>query len=194
MEAHAARQQLGLPLDVPMLLFGAIHGGQDPRKGLDLLLDALTHLRDDPRAHGLQVVVFGQRSPKVPFDVGFPMHYMGHVHDDQRLRALYNAVDALVVPSRQDNLPNTGVEAHACGTPVVGFDVGGLSDIIRHETTGYLAAPFDTVSLANGILWTLQSDRQVLSAATRQRALQCFSPPVVAAKYLEVFQSVLAFK
>ena len=61
----------------------------------------------------------------------------------------------MVVPSRQDNLPNTAVEAQACGTPVVAFDIGGLLDIVEHGRTGWLALAFDTEDLASGILWVL---------------------------------------
>jgi glycosyltransferase involved in cell wall biosynthesis len=156
MEQNLARELLGLPANVPLLLFGAMGGGSDPRKGFDLLLKALSHLRDDQRAQGLELVVFGQRAPQSPPDLGFPIHYTGHFHDDLSLRALYSAADVMVIPSRQDNLPNTGVEAHACGTPVVAFDIGGLPDIVEHQKTGYLAKAFDTEDLARGILWVLE--------------------------------------
>ena len=55
--------------------------------------------------------------------------------------------------ARQDNLPNTGVEAHSCATPVIAFNTGGLPDIVAQEHTGYLAKPFDTQDLARGIAW-----------------------------------------
>ena len=87
--------------------------------------------------------------------MGFPDHYLGHLHDDFSLRALYSAADALVVPSLQDNLPNTAVEAQACGTPVVAFNIGSLGDIVEHKRTGYLAKAFETGGLAAGIRWVL---------------------------------------
>ena len=62
----------------------------------------------------------------------------------------------MVIPSPQDNLPNTGVEDHACGTPVIAFDTGGLPDIVAYQRTGYLAKALDTQDVAHGITWVLE--------------------------------------
>ncbi|MFM7642895.1 MAG: glycosyltransferase, partial [Cyanobium sp.] len=141
-----ARVLQGLPADLPLVLFGAMGGSADPRKGADLLLEALQILRSQVAGtplEQLQLVVFGQSRPAQPPDLGFPIHYSGHLHDDLSLRLLYAAADVFVIPSRQDNLPNTGLEAHACGTPVVAFATGGLVDIVDPYITGALAQPFD---------------------------------------------------
>ena len=98
-----------------------------------------------------ELVVFGQSLPAHPPDLGFPIHYSGQLHDDLSLRLLYAAADVFVIPSRRDNLPNTGLEAHACGTPVVAFAIGGLVDIVDHHITVALAKPFDPLSLAAAI-------------------------------------------
>ena len=99
----------------------------------------------------------------------------------------------MVVPSRQDNLPNTAVESLACGTPVVAFDVGGLSDIVDHHENGYLARPFDPADLAAGISWVLSDDdrHQALSVAARDKALRCFSIADCVKRYIEIYQEVL---
>ena len=60
-----------------------------------------------------------------------------------------------MIPSLRDNLPNTGVEAHACATTVIAFNTGGLPGIVEHQNTGYLAKAFDTEELAHGIAWVL---------------------------------------
>jgi glycosyltransferase involved in cell wall biosynthesis len=186
-----ARQLLGLPIDVPILLFGAVGGGEDPRKGFDLLLQALGQLRC--QRSDLQLLVFGQLAPREPPELGFPIHYTGRLHDDLSLRALHSAADLMVVPSRQDNLPNTAVEAHACGTPVVAFRTGGLPDIVEHKRTGYLAQPFDTQDLAAGISWVLEDpQRRIgLGHAARQRAERLWNPARVAGFYAEVYGSVI---
>ncbi|MRH79072.1 glycosyltransferase [Spiribacter sp. C176] len=196
LEQSLARELLGLPADVPLLLFGAMGGGRDPRKGFDLLLQALEHLRDDTRAQGMELVIFGQRAPQSPPNLGFPIHYTGHLHDDLSLRALYSAADAMVTPSRQDNLPNTGVEAHACATPVIAFHIGGLPDIVEHQRTGYLAKAFDTEDLAHGIAWVLAQRATgpiggLLGQQARERAEARFAAPVVAAQYRAVYEQIV---
>jgi glycosyltransferase involved in cell wall biosynthesis len=190
----SARQILHLPPDVPLLLFGAMSGTNDPRKGFDLLRKALQSLNG--QIHGLELVILGQLVPRQSENFGFPVHYTGHVHDDVSLRLLYSATDALVIPSRQDNLPNTGVEALSCGTPIVAFDTCGLPDIVQHKQTGYLAKAFDTDDLANGIRWVLLTQTESsklgnlswLSNNSRQDAVTRFSCPVVAEQYLRVYR------
>ena len=147
-EKKLARQLMNLPSDVPLLAFGAFGAVRAPHKGFDLLLSALEHLRD--QMPDLHLVVFGESTPKHQPDLGFPIHYVGHLHDDLSLRVLYSAADALMIPSRIDNLPNAGVEAMACGTPVIAFNTCGLSYIVTHQQTGWLAKPFDTEDLAQG--------------------------------------------
>ena len=78
------------------------------------------------------------------------------------MRLYYSASDIFILPSRQDNLPGTGLEAHACGLPVAAFDIGGISDIVDHKITGVLVKPFDCESLAFEIKWLL-SDKDRLN-------------------------------
>jgi glycosyltransferase involved in cell wall biosynthesis len=185
-----ARKILGLPIESPLLLFGAIGGTRDPRKGFDLLRSALDHLRGEIK--GLELVVLGQPPPKQPMDLGFPIHFAGHLHDDISMTLFYSAADALILPSRQDNLPNVGIEALACGTPVVAFNACGLPDIVGHKETGYLANAFDTRDLAEGVRWVVaDTDRRArLSSRSRTAAVARFSYPVVAEQYLKLYQTL----
>jgi len=186
-----ARELLHLPPDVPLVLFGAMDGTRDPRKGFDLLQAALNHLRGS--LPGLELLVFGQRAHEADVDIGFPVHYAGHLHDDVSLRLLYSAADALLIPSRQDNLPNTGVEALSCGTPVVAFNACGLPDIVSHQQTGYLAKAFDPVDLAKGIRWVLEDKVRLnkLMTQARQHAVDRFANKVVVKQYLEIYQKAV---
>ena len=188
-----ARNLFNLPTDVPLILFGAMGGARDYHKGYDLLVDALNNLRDIPHLKNLEILVFGQLAPREKIDLGFRIHYMGHIHDDLTLKILYNAADILAIPSRQDNLPNTGVEALACGTPVIAFDTCGLPDIVDHRSTGYLAKAFNTEDFAHGINWLLSDSNRLSSLRTNSRnyAVSKFSFPVVADKYKSVYKEVL---
>jgi len=182
-----ARSILGLPLDVPLLLFGAIGGGDDPRKGYDLLIAALQIIKNEiPR---LELVVFGQSAPRYVDGFGFKIHYVGHLYDDISLRVLYSAADVMVVPSRMEAFGQTASEAQSCGTPVVAFKVTGLLDVVEHEVTGYLANPFDVNSLATGIKWVLQDIQRLscLSKSSRERAVRLWSYEKVASSYKELF-------
>ena len=187
---------LGRPAEIPLVLFGAVNGTADPRKGADLLLEALKRLRSrvaDSRMAGLAFVVFGESRPAQPPDLGFPIHYVGRLADDLSLRLHYAAADVFVIPSRQDNLPNTGLEAHACGVPVVAFRTGGLEDIVEDRITGALAEPFDPESLASAIQWVLEDPIRcrALGAAARARAVRLWDPQRIAGLYADVYRQAL---
>lgn len=191
-EKVAARRILGIPIDRPLLAFGAIGRNRDPRKGFDLLMSALERLTSD--VSGLELMVFGEwRTGDVALPK-FPVHHMGHFHDDVSLRLLYSAADAMVIPSRQDNLPNVGLEALACATPVIAFDTCGLPDVVVDRETGWLADAFDIDQLVEGIQWVLGDDRRLaeLSKNARNYAEQNFAYQIVARQYKALYEEALA--
>ena len=186
-----ARDILGLPQHADLLLFGAMGGGQDARKGFDLLAGALGALYG--KVSGLELVVFGESRPREPVDLGFPVHYVGQIHDDLQLRLLYSAASAFALPSRQDNLPLTCIEALACGTPVVAFDTCGPPTIIQHKQTGFLASAFDCYSFAEGLKWALdKSNQPSVRLSARHFAEHSFSYATVASQYVEAYEKVLS--
>ena len=187
-----AREILCLPQDARLVLFGAILGTQLPHKGWDLLQPALASVA--ARVSNVHGVIFGQGEPKHPPALGMPLHWLGHLHDDATLALLYSAADVAVVPSRQENLPQTGTEAQACGCPVVAFNATGLVDVVEHGRTGYLAEPYSCDDLANGIEWVLEdAERHArLSAQARERAVRLWSPHIVAPQYLEVYRRAIS--
>ena len=195
LEPDLARTVLGLPLEDPIVLFGAMGGTQDPRKGSDLLMQALPHLavRCADFSRPPTLVIFGQARPGEAPNVDLPVHYLGHLHDDVSLRLAYSAADVMVVPSRLDNLPNTATEAMACGTPVVAFRTGGLPEIVDHGVSGMLAEGFDPEALAQSIADVLLNPQHLRSMAARAReqAEAKWHPARIAALYAEVYSEAL---
>lgn len=197
LDQAVGRELHHLPQDRPLILFGALGGTTDFRKGADLLFDALKILRHQvagTHLANLELVVFGSREPIDPPQLGFPVHWLGSLGDDVNLRLAYTAADVMVVPSRQEAFGQTASEAQACGTPVVAFRTGGPIDIVEDRVTGALADPFDPASLAESIRWVLEeSQRQrELAASARQRAETLFNPRRIAGLYTEVYKQALA--
>jgi len=105
----------------------------------------------------IELIIFGSSEPKDSQNFRFKTHYLGHLYDNVSLVTLYSAVDLIVVPSLQEAFGQTASETMGCGTPVVAFGRTGLLDIIDHKENGYLAKPFDTTDLANGIEWVFNA-------------------------------------
>lgn len=189
----AARALLGIPEEGKLVvLFGAIGGETDLRKGADLLHEAMQILSDRGEEN-LHLVVFGQSEPERTNSLPYPVTYLGRLQEDMSMLAAYNAADLMVVPSRQDNLPLTAMEAQACGVPVVAFNIGGLPEIIEHQRSGCLAVPFDTGALADSIAWVLTDPdrRRALGEAARAKVLKEYSEAVIAQKYASLYEQVL---
>jgi len=192
MNKDTAKKELNLPTDVPLILFGAMGGGKNPRKGFDLLLNSLQNLKKNSKNKNFELIVFGENKNESNSKMSFPVNYLGHVYNNTNLQIIYNAADVMVVPSKQDNLPSTAVEAQICGTPVVSFDIGGLGDIIDHKKTGYLAKAFDIKDFADGISWVLdQSRSKELRNNARERSVIKFSEYKVADDYLKIYKNLL---
>jgi glycosyltransferase involved in cell wall biosynthesis len=184
-----ARQLLNLPERSKLIVFGAMNATSDPRKGFSELSKAL----DDLKTQDAELVIFGCSKPQAPVPFKQKTHYLGYLNDNISLRLLYSAANVMVVPSLQENLSNAIMESLACTTPVVGFDIGGNSDMIEHKKNGYLAKPFDTTDLAHGIEWVLNSPNyHLLCHNAREKVVNEFDSKIVALKYIQLYESILA--
>ena len=138
----------------------------DERKGIKYLDQATAQLRD------VEVTALGRDIP--------------YIDNEEDMAALYASIDVFVTPSLQDNLPNTIMEAMACGTPCVGFNVGGIPEMIDHKVNGYVARYKDAADLAEGIRYVLDNHER-LGAAAREKVLREYSEEAVAKRYTEIY-------
>ena len=184
-----ARQRLGLPLDKKLILF-ASQRVTNENKGMSYLIEACRQLSDQ-----CEVVILGGHSEEVVEQLPMKAYPLGYVNEEQRIVDVYNAADVFVLPSLSENLPNTIMEAMACGVPCVAFKVGGIPEEIDHLKNGYVAVYRDAEDLAKGIAWVLEeADYESLSQQAVHKVMQCYSQRSVAVKYLEVYQQAMAFK
>jgi glycosyltransferase involved in cell wall biosynthesis len=191
-EKNMARKLLNLPLERKLILFGALNSLEDERKGSKYLFESLKILENE-FSEDVELVIFGADKPEKPLEIKFITHYTGTVKDEITLALLYSACDVMAVPSKEDNLPNTALEATCCGTPVVTFNIGGLPDIVDHKNNGWLAKPFEAKELAEGIKWILslnQSEYTQISINARKKAEENFDIRAIATKYYDLYNEL----
>ncbi len=187
LEKKACRQVLSLPMDKKILLFVSSQLN-NTRKGFDLLLKSLSI---PGGGRDLVICSVGETDATLP-DLGAEYVSLGKVQDERLMSIVYNAADAFVIPSREDNLPNVVLESLACGTPVIGFTVGGIPDMIQSGSNGLLVDKTEPEALAAAINAFVNGEvtfsREEIASAARSR----YSPIVQAGAYISIYQNVLA--
>ncbi len=182
-----ARAVLEVPENAKVVLFVA--GSTDNwRKGFVFLANALSEL---PELPDLFLVSLGGGKPALNSRINH-LH-LGYADNDRLLSFAYSAADVFVISSVQDNFPNTVLEALACGTPVVGFSVGGIPEMVRSGVTGLLAPPGDERALAGAISHLLENDatRAEMSANCRRIATEEYSLEIQANRYIELYEDLI---
>jgi len=180
-----AREVLGIPQGAQVVMFVS-DNLTNRRKGFSLLTAALSGLM---QIHNLFLLSVGKGEPPVTDPI--PCKHIGQVWDDRWLSLIYSAADLFVIPSLHDNLPNTVLESMACGTPVVGFDVGGIPDMVRSGTTGQLVPVGDSVALGHAItrLLNAPSTCRQMAAECRKMVTEEYSYELVARRYAALYES-----
>ncbi|MDZ4253698.1 MAG: glycosyltransferase family 4 protein [Sulfuritalea sp.] len=143
-----ARARLGIADERLAILFAAHIAFDNPRKGSDLLLEALRMLG---RREDVFLLVAGRNAERWRSQVPIDVVPLGYMEGDELLADVYSAADVVCVPSAVENLPNIVLEAMACGTPVVAIDAGGMRDAVRDGDTGLLRPPGDPAAFATAL-------------------------------------------
>jgi glycosyltransferase involved in cell wall biosynthesis len=186
-DRYFSREVLGIPQGAKVILFVS-NGLHTHLKGFKHLVGALEGMSS---SSGIFLLCLGFGSS--PAIERFPQAHIPSMTNDRSLSMVYSAADVFVLPSLADNLPNTMLEAIACGTPVVGFATGGIPDGVRPGVTGLLAKTGDSAELRTAILEMLGNDakRAEMSANCRSIALAEYNLGLQTTRYVELYTEML---
>jgi glycosyltransferase involved in cell wall biosynthesis len=182
-DKKTARQVLNIDGNEKIIAFGAITVNS-PYKGWPYLQKALELLKDDDTTKGATVLIFGSAYNKEIADaIPFKTRFMGYLLDEYSMALVYNAADVFVAPSLAESFGYVVMEALSCGTPVVGFPVGGFPEMISHKENGYLAKYKDAADVSEGIKFCLDNN-------IRGYLLPDIRPEATLKKHLELFEHI----
>lgn len=189
-ETFFHKSKTSVNANLKKLLFVA-ENVDDPRKGIKLLIDAMKFLEKD-----IKILVLGNL-PSLDLFQGYDnIVPLGYVDSPEKLSKIYSEADVYVIPSIEDNLPNTIIESHMCGTPVVGFKTSGITYMIDDGMTGILVEDFNGKALADGInkAFELVKNNEKLSTKIMELSRMKYSEKKIVAKYSEVYKNAISKK
>ncbi len=182
-----AKEKLGLKKDTLVLTFGVMNH-DEKRKGFSELIEAINIVKNKLKDKNLLALFFGSNSSA---DFPIPLKNLGVINDDEHLALIYSAADIFILPSLEDNLPNTILESLSCQTPIVSFDTGGAKDIINN-TNGRIVPKGDTKALAKEILFLINNQelREAMGKEGRKLILNKYQAVNQANSYNKVFDKL----
>jgi glycosyltransferase involved in cell wall biosynthesis len=185
------RSLLGIPPGKIALMFVAL-GLDDQRKGGDLLFQALQSLPNSLKSE-IVLLIMGNGGHTISTALNISTINLGYVSSDRLKSIAFSAAHLFVFPTRADNLPLVLQESLACGTPIVSFKVGGVSELVRPGVTGYLAEPENIADLLNGIIQLIEDKklREQMEENCRSIAVQEYSSELQAKRYIELYSQII---
>jgi glycosyltransferase involved in cell wall biosynthesis len=175
-----------------VILYGAKNFSSDPNKGFDLFSESVNLLPYSVKSRAT-ILLFGDRlTPGLRNLCDFhSVINLGFIDSPSEMRKLYVLSSVYVMSSRIENLPQTAVEALACGLPVCGFNVGGITELIRSSLFGFSVQPYDTTLLSKAIEHCLLNSNDSIRQYRSERMLSIYGDRVVAAEYLHLFSDLI---
>lgn len=185
----AFRAKLGLLPHTRLILFAAMNI-KNPFKGFVHFKEAIHFLGALPDLQDVAVVVVGKSQLEDFEGLPFPVKQLGLIQDPAEMARIYAACDVFVIPSLEENLPNTIMESLSSGTPVVGFEVGGIPEMIEDSLSGKVTPVKNSRQMAADIAWVLADDarREALAQNARAKVMRTYTEAVVAERYLAVYR------
>jgi glycosyltransferase involved in cell wall biosynthesis len=182
---------LGLDPGKKYILFGAATV-KNVMKGYSYFMEAIEYLAGKVDKDQVEIILFGKTSGGEGDSIPLNTLNIAFVQSVDTLVQLYSAAHLFVIPSLQDNLPNTIIESMLCATPVVGFRTGGIPEMIEHKVNGYLADYKSSADLADGMHWILASGAyDKWSGETREIALKRFSRKESVKAHINLYKSMV---
>ncbi|WOO41430.1 glycosyltransferase [Rubellicoccus peritrichatus] len=188
LEKSLAKKALGIESNKLSLLFVAT-STSNKRKGYHALLDVFKGL-DSKTKDRIHFLVIGSGDTST---IDMPNQTnLGSIKSLELMRLAYSAADVFVLPSLQDNLPTTVIEALACGTPTIGFDCGGVSEMITDGVTGYLSETGNVCQMAEQIRHMIENPekREAMSKHSQKRAIDRYSLERQATSYRSLYEEI----
>ncbi len=166
-----------------------------PIKGFTYLKSALmSSIFQNSEIKGkIRLVLIGENKDFNINEFPFPVEIFGYIKEVEKIIEINQGADVYVSPSLEENLPNTIMEALACGLPTVAFNIGGIPDLVDHKINGYLADPKSADDLANGIIWVFNSlkNSNILKIESRNKVLNNFTYSKVGKEYMKIYKNLL---
>lgn len=191
-DKRMSREKLGLAVDKSYLLFVAMRVSA-PNKGFEYLKDAIEIWKKNypSKSENTEVLVIGELThSNLMDDIPLKVHVLGRISNDSQMVDIYNAADVFITPSLEENLPNTIMEALSCGTSCVGFNVGGIPEMINHQVNGYIAEFKNKEDLAHGIHVCLENSVKFGEKA-REKAENHYSEKYIAELHTQYYLNSL---
>ncbi len=182
-----ARKKLNLLSEDKKYILFVAENPDDKRKGMNSLLSALDKLKNRSK---ICVLIIGKKMEEK--QVGFEIKHLGFKSKSDDVVNCYNAADFFVIPSIEDNLPNTVIESLACGTPVIGFNIGGIPDMIENNKSGLLSEINDEQAFIKNIEFFVDLDNyDSYSKNGRSTIEEKFSEDIVVKQIVDLYQKKL---
>ena len=189
LDKNLSRNFFNLPSNKKIIAFGAANIN-DKNKGGPELLEIIKYLGDQNT--DCEIITIGSGYGHNSLE-GIKVNNLGHLTSEDKIIKFYSAADVFILPSKQDNLPNMIMESLACGTPCVGFDIGGIPDMISHKVNGFISQAYSSACFADGINWILNNpEYDILCRNARSTAVNKFDINKVTNKYIELYNQLLS--
>jgi glycosyltransferase involved in cell wall biosynthesis len=180
------RQVLGLPKDKTIILFVA-DTVTNSRKGYAFLQKAIQEIHELGNGQVISCAVGNKNELNQNQD----FFELGKIQDERLMAVAYSAADLFVIPSLEDNLPNTMLESLCCGTPILGFPTGGILDVIQDGENGILCEEISVNSLVKGLNKFLSGEVVFNRESISRRASERFSLEKQANAYIELYKEIM---